>query len=646
MQQDDMGPPANDDAPPEKPKNRWDAVFSADGQLWCWAPPDPDSDGRMRAQLTDCLLTILYKLRDKEGVTLFEIEAVHPDGSSFTKHIRAGTLENHRDMNALGTELGGCWFLDERKLAKLKRYLLSQPGARREITVPEFSGFQAKYGVWIFNQFCVDANGVYHEVDRNDLVRLRCLDGTEREFRTKDIPTSETPSMAPRLTAMTEEDHDGKIHSSMMAHVHRVSNEFIIEMKKNLGRHSGALALGWCVGNIFRDVVYKERNAFPHLYFLGRWGSGKDTVARWLYDIMGMTHCQPAPATSGTTVKGVRDSMSAVCNLPFWINEMRKDNDFALKVADSVRSLFDGQGGKISSKNRAPVQALVNRGLMISGEDILGADAEITRFVLLKMRNTDIVEEFLPDVQALIPPMQEAWQILVANRNQIAPRFMQLVQEYELLIGTGKVRVNDELIPVNIHARQRFCWALALAGLAILLHGNPLYAPEMAIPEDILLEARVRAMDTKADQQAHGILGAFWNELESLVAEQDFKNTGTNTWLTHVKCEDKPCIALWVPHIVRAINQRRRGGVPFSHTMLLQQLQDHKCFVAQKTVRFTYSEWRGERLQHGSVLHHAMVFDAKRTPSLLPQWLKDLKGDAPMGGHPEDDGEDEQEPLI
>ena len=630
MTEQQTQPPAAEKKKPQKKSRKTVArdhsqINVVEGNAWLfladWVDDDDSPTGQKKVtrQLTDCLLTV-NGVVDEDGVKHLDVtltkSKLNADGEPYwethpSKPLPAEVMENAQKWNAWATAVGGCsWNLDHASRWELKKYLFAQPGAHKIVYKPKTSGYVAGHGVWLGRGFCFDAQGFAKPVDdERGTVDLECADGAIRSFSIPPIAPRFSPSEEPMTTPLRY-----GIPADDLQHV----KDFILEANLNLGHHGAAMGLGWVFSVAAWHKWISAMDSFPILYVTGPKLSGKDTLCRWMWEACGFSGGVDAiQAIQTTTLAGVREAAMEVGNLPMWVNELRNDDDASLKLQGWVRSMFDAQTTTNANRN---TDKKPRRALMCSGQDILGSDAEYTRYLLVDMPNFPVAPDMRSKVEDHLPHVHRAF----CHLSSIAAREWATA---DLVRATTVVkRVLRDSTEVRVNDRQLFCYAVPLVGLAAANERGNLQKATQKIVDGKLEElvgpsivkyackSMSRGQVVNAQDSA---MGTFWDALQVLHARGNIKNEGPTQWAKLVigRGGGPDYVAVWFTFLLRSLLQMDRFG-KWSKRLLLAEMRQVRGFMADD-----------RQVRMGEFARECVVFDKVNA---LPMWVNELCGVGPQ----------------
>ncbi len=576
----------------------------------------------MNVQITDFGLDVRC-VHDTEEKRTIKV-TITLDGDVKERDMDSKVLERPDLLNAWATDFGGCCNFEKDDMWALKKYMKNQPGWQHVVVTPSFSGYHPDYGVWITQDLAIDSDGVSHTLLAGGSTGdMMCLDGKVREFLVpENVPST------PHVTHYGD-PQDVFTWDAEGAQGRMDMHALVNGMRANLGHHGGAFALGWLVAQMVRDEVVEIESVFPHLYVFGARHSGKDTLCRWMTEIAGCGHVPAVSWSGGTSLPYLRNHLSNVSGAPFWINEMRNDEHHK-KLMGLIRSTFDNQQGGVSDKRSGTTKEFpVRRGMMLSGQSVLGEEAEFSRYVMVETFKETIVHSELPQVEDNLPKARVAYARLMATRNIWSRGMRKVIEHYKRIF----LRNLADFLPEDAHRqrdielRQAQCWAVTLAGLAFAMLGDPVGRLETRpegvldiLSPSIIREAFNNALSAKNMSDDMGTRGQFWNVVASMNAEGKLKTR----WIAKCIYDGKPAYGIWLSHLCIVVARETRSE-DYDQRLMLAELRDTSGFLNN-----------GHNVQFGnSGVYPAVIF--RPDSDAIPAFAKRL---AERGGKEEAEAEE------
>lgn len=149
---------------------------------------------------------------------------------------------------------------------------------------------------------------------------------------------------------------------------------------------NGKLAIAWTIAAIFRDLIYREGQNFPHLFLYGEKGSGKSTLGWSVNDLF--FHGMPAFNLNSGTQVGMYRRLGRQRNAVVLFEEFSQSVD--IKRFQTLKAAYDGVGyekGVMSRDNRTEMTK-VNSASIIVGQYLPTQDdnALFERSLLLQFK--------------------------------------------------------------------------------------------------------------------------------------------------------------------------------------------------------------------------------------------------------------------
>lgn len=158
-------------------------------------------------------------------------------------------------------------------------------------------------------------------------------------------------------------------------------------------KDNGSIAMAWYITSLFRDFIYQRFKFFPLLFLFGPPGTGKSQVG-WSIRATGFAGLvKPFNLNTGTAVAFHRE-FAHFKNFPAWCDEY--DNSIDYQRIQALKAAYDGVGHKKSVKDsdKRTKATQVNRGIMISGQQLPIADnALFKRVILLQFNQTEFSDQ-------------------------------------------------------------------------------------------------------------------------------------------------------------------------------------------------------------------------------------------------------------
>ena len=545
------------------------------------------ANGKTRV-LIDCAINVIC-IYEQAGVHNMAVEITR-NGHKFRARLDAATMEDKKKWNAWASCIAMAdWDLSTFDRRKLKTYLLHQTGAERVIHLVDTAGILSDHGIILCAGHSIDSTGGFIKPDDRGIFRLRCKDNVVRDF---ELPENATASV-PRIDDVSPSDDEAR----------RSLRGFMGSLQTYLAHHGGSVALGWVAANAVRDELMAHRDAFPHLYLCGRHQAGKNVLGRVLYHVAGMGHVGCIDATSSKVA--IRNRLAELAGFPLWVNEL-DGTESSMRMLGQIRAAFDGQAQEVGVRDKTANRMFqVKRGFILSGQHIIGSDAEMSRYCIIRLDARRRNDAALAEVHAEQKNAAAAFARLLGNRVRMANMIVTFAQQFYEVLST---------LPTHIDNRQAWCWSCCLAGLRYLwsAEGPDTNALE-ALPEGAMEDVLARALDAQLTRRSEGAIGQFWSIVESLDAQGRLNNSGSQKWVAPHTSNGKTYTALWVAHLYQVvISMAPRAGfqqICPRVDSLMTEFQEEAGFVAA-----------GKQVKLENAPRQCAIFE--QDSKCIPEWVK------------------------
>jgi hypothetical protein len=288
-----------------------------------------------------------------------------------------------------------------------------------------------------------------------------------------------------------------------------------------IGDYDGWLALGQILSYFVHPEIFRTYKGAPGLWFIGRKGSGKSTIAEWLVQICGFP-LQPFPSlTQGTTHNGVARELAKYGCLPAPFDEFD-----ALKTDERVQSMLKNAFGRLSDLKAAFDSTKRTRSVtpettpFVMGENSSRDAATRSRYInisILHERSLGDKKKRLKEMNAAAPNFRHLGHFILQNRTAFAAKVMDRLATWCADAAIAKF-IND----------QRQIWVSGTPYSAFLAAAELLrdVAPPELQPEfDQILklepEFRTFAMEHGQESQKEvaeaSFISVFWQDVKTIL---------------------------------------------------------------------------------------------------------------------------------
>lgn len=285
-------------------------------------------------------------------------------------------------------------------------------------------------------------------------------------------------------------------------------------------KDNGRIALAWYVTNLFRDFIYQRFKFFPHLFLFGPPGTGKSQLGWSIRAMSFVGLVKPFNLNTGTAVAFHRE-FSYFKNTPAWCDEY--DNSIAFERIQGLKAAYDGVGHKKSVKDsdKRTKATQVNRGLMISGQQLPIADNALFKRVILEQFNQTEFSEQEKKIYAELQTMEEG------GLTHITAGFMHFrkliesdyLKEFEIVIKDITDKAKEmQFDPEDRIARNN---AIILTTMKVLEQklGDHLPYTYLQLLDVVMVNMKSQMSLISNSNETN----TFWDMVEFLVREQKVK---------------------------------------------------------------------------------------------------------------------------
>jgi hypothetical protein len=432
----------------------------------------------------------------------------------------------------------------------------------RKIFRPEEIGFlkNSDSSDWLFGNCMIKGKDTILEPDDEGVI----WDGLEGY-----IPRSirETDSTKSPKSKMPKLNLDPEIEFGLPE-----LREAIRKMEAVCETKAICLAVGWVVGCLLSDVIYKKYACFPLLFISGKRESGKTTLGNWLMSMVGLSEIA-GENIGDTSIPGVERNLAWYSSLIYWLDEYRNSTKIKNRWDGFFRNVYQRQSSSKGTLKKTVRAHEVNGCLIVSGEETPEDNALLSRCIMIPLasnRNRKTNEE--------------SYRMY----NEIEDlRIKGLLSRLALHVLTNKERLTKDILvkiegwkkqmqEKNVGERIALNYAIpAVCYDAVFLDEN-----DISARKDFAKWVLTESGKSEEEKESQHVLYQF---LEGLIPlQEDLEN-----YFTVFTDNGKRQIALHFPTFYKmwAQDERRLGHDQFKKQTVLNYLREEPYFIADNKLK-------------------------------------------------------------
>jgi hypothetical protein len=307
----------------------------------------------------------------------------------------------------------------------------------------------------------------------------------------------------------------------------RVAAESFFMLQQHLfdaiGDYDGWLALGQILSYAVHPEVFRTYKGAPGLWFIGRKGSGKSTIAEWLVQIWGFP-LKPFPSlTQGTTHNGVARELAKYGCLPAPYDEFD-----ALKTDERVQSMLKNAFGRLSDLKAAFDSTKRTRSVtpettpFVMGENSSRDAATRSRYVnisILHERSQGDKKKRLREMNASAGNFRHLGHFIMQNRTTFAGMVMDRVTTWCADPAITKFISDQRQIYVSALPYAAFMSAAELL-VAHAAEENKAEFAQIVSPQielDFRTFARDHGQESQKEVAEASFISVFWEDVKTIL---------------------------------------------------------------------------------------------------------------------------------
>jgi hypothetical protein len=355
---------------------------------------------------------------------------------------------------------------------------------------------------------------------------------------------------------------------------------------------NGLVCLVFWFGSLFAEQIREQVGDFPFLEMTGDHGTGKSTLLRLLWKLVGRANYEGLnPNAKGTTAVGIARNMSQVSNLPVCLveSDTRPEGHQAKFSFDELKDAFNG--GTIRSKgvksNDNETLEPPFRGTVVIAQnaEVDGQPALLSRIVHLHFTRGHFTEAArLLSYKFRNMPIEKAagfLRLCLSKEKEILEAWKKHFPIYHDFFAGQQALKDDRVIKCH-------------ASLMAMAEGLTLIAPELDGPlmdelaEFVLVRAIARQNRLSLD---HPVVESFWETYELLNLQPRYRSDTAHqdeiqSWVEILNhSHDEDFIAINLKHFEQVCAERKVDRIPSAELKkYLEASKKHK-FVEQRNVK-------------------------------------------------------------
>lgn len=524
------------------------------------------------APISNFILNVVATYRTAEGV-IRDVRLVNELGeNSGIFSIKGEEMQDAAAFNSFCYNHGNfMWWGTKDDLREVwKDEFIKDDG--RHIYEPDHVGWVESERVWLFQNVAITDDGKEYHPDKNGIFWINSKGikpvALQIGYGRNGIPEG--------LPSLYLHEFDVK--------------EFMDRLADTIGREQMLVVMGLVSAMPFMEEIHDLHGCFPFLFFDGKRGSGKSSIAEWVASLAGMPNA--GRMASDTTSVAVQRYLAYYSCLPFFIDEYR--NEKKVKDKDGLfRNIYNRQGaGKGIKANFGIREAKIRGTLIFAGEDVPTDNAFSAR----------CMEVFVSENQREGRANHYNW--MMANQEKFSRHFYNVLKAKPALQGRFQTELQQNVDHLrsmkDLNPRVAVNYSIVVTALDVVLG-----IKDRAFAEWILVQARrVKKESDKTHALAEFLEGLVYLKQTKEIDEHfyDYTMADKKIWLWFDGAMNK-----YMEHFTR-INRE----LTFSKEAIRKYLKDDKSFLAAgKNHRFG-----AEGAKIGSQ-NKAMVFSAETAPAAL-----------------------------
>lgn len=337
-----------------------------------------DVKGKNKRQISNFKPTIHYFLSsDTNPKRVFEI--INDNGEHQIFNIDAAGLIKKDTLCKIVESRGNYIFYgNNTDVQELKTHLFKNE--KKAFEIP-YLGYNSKENFYVFCNKIIDAKGIVHSVNKDGLIMVN-----DKIFYFDTFKHFNEHSYKNMLQLEADETN------AEMKFIYKKSNiaamDYFNQFVK-VFQNKGAVGIFFAIASFYRDIIFKETGAFPHLFLIGKPYSGKSTYRKGVLSFFGNEQNAIMLGTGSTQKAGLR-RLAQFSNGLITFDEYK--NDIDTKYIELFKGAFDGEGYERAAKtmDNKTISTSPRSALIIAGQEMpTKENALFSRGLLMQFYQTE-----------------------------------------------------------------------------------------------------------------------------------------------------------------------------------------------------------------------------------------------------------------
>ena len=364
-------------------------------------------------------------------------------------------------------------------------------------------------------------------------------------------------------------DYDGKpTHNAIPTLSDKKINikEVAEKMQHCVGGYEAYLGIGWVIGTIFSEDIFKKYKCFPFIFPHGVKGSGKTSFLRWIMAFFGIdTEGYNLPESSTVYITRV---LSYFSSLGVWFDEYRNKDRDVEKKAGYLRSAYNRQStGKGIKKAFGTKGYRVTGTMTVSGQELPHDAGLFSRLVPMQFSVYKRNRLYFDWLNKNYLRFSNFTLDLILNYDKYRDRILENIEE-----------MKRALILKGIEDRTAENWAIVAACFDTVV-----------LQDDDFISWVVKScQEWKLIEEDSGELNQFFDDVNVMLAKKEINNRFISVDIVE---GGKKVLNLWFNGLYNVWAERYRkktGRDAFDKGTILKYLQDEPYYVGYHQNKVTF----------------------------------------------------------